>query len=73
MKNFLTDCCVTDWRSELPAEQLDVAYKRWCWSQGEKPLSLAHLADGLSRVGYVRARRPDGWIWGGVRLTKLSA
>lgn len=71
-KRFIDDCCVTDWRSELPVDDLDTAYRRWCWQHGEKPRSRDLVAEGLVQHGFVRTRRPNGWIWGGVRLSAHS-
>lgn len=72
LKRFLDDCCVTDWRSELPVEDLDAAYRRWCTDHNERPLNRGSFADVLFRVGYVRAKRDKGWIWGGVKLARMA-
>jgi putative DNA primase/helicase len=61
---FLRDRCILDKLAKVANRQLYRAYKEWCESTGEKPLTQQKLASALGDRGFRRWRTgPErGWI-----------
>ena len=69
---FLKDRCITQERAKVRSGELYTAYKSWCESNGERPLTQQKLGTALAERGFAayRTARERGWM--GIQLGDAS-
>lgn len=64
---FLDQRCVLARGAKVPAGALYTAYREWCDSAGEEPVSQREFGLSLSNRGFVK-HKPKGVVWHGLEL-----
>jgi putative DNA primase/helicase len=65
---FLETACEIGKDLQARSGELYEAYRAWCTSSGERPLSVQDLREDLSRKGMTPDRDNKGAYWSGLRL-----
>ena len=68
LAGFIDDCCILNETAFAKSSDLYAAYKAWCDTSGERPLSLRTFGTRLGDRGFEKKRLMTGWHWYGIGL-----
>lgn len=61
--SFVRNLCQVTAEARCPAKQLYQAYRDWCWETGRQTMAQRSFGMGLTRMGFQRRRRGQGYHW----------
>ena len=61
--SFIRNLCRVATGARCPAGRLYQAYRDWCWEMGRQPMAQRSFGMGLTRMGFQRRRRGQGYHW----------
>lgn len=66
---FVRNRCFVGTEAQCAANALFKAYKDWCWETGRQAMAQRSFGMGLTKMGFQRRRRGQGYHWWqGIRL-----
>ena len=66
---FVRNKCIVGPDSQCAATALFKAYQDWCWETGRQSMAQRSFGMGLTKLGFTRRRRAQGYHWWqGIRL-----
>ena len=63
ISGFVTNRCYVDPDAKVPASRLYRAYSEWSWEMGRQAKGQRSFGMGLTKMGFQRRRRGQGYHW----------